>query len=190
MANNQGATNRLEKSKILWGVLSAIGVALLSAIAAGFGSYYSGIKLVESARIPAQITASTNCITNENTKEMFIRNKSAEFMSSVGAFTTFLAVYPKKDFSEIFKVVNPAITQGYALSAFAPPKLASLAMIISGSIKVIIASDTSDERAQYAGRRLNEALVNWQSAFDEEMSAYESKRDQCTKTNFYNKPAS
>jgi len=163
------------KAKLSGG--GALMVALIAALGGTAGSWLSGKQLVESARIPAQISARTTCIAKVDSSESNFKDKSSQFITSVATFRSDLVLMNSANKNMLR---DPAITvsqNGYGLIPYASPELASLSKSISNSVRSIA------ENPGYASskdiKNIDSSLDEWLPASSGFLKMFDKKRADC-----------
>ncbi|MFV9064342.1 hypothetical protein ABQ366_05265 [Serratia fonticola] len=159
------------------GVGGALLVAVISAVSGTAAAWFSGSKLVESTRIPAQISARTICISAVNQSEEQFRDKSAKFISSVADFKADSELLNQANTNMLRAPAKEVVKNGYSLISYAPPELSKLAMSISDSVRGIAKTPGFGNDENF--KRIDTAIAAWPLALSEFAKTFDAKRSEC-----------
>jgi len=175
--NGKSAIENDEVVKAKLGFKGTLIVAVIAALGAAGGSWISGVKLVESARVTAQINGRTACFAGADSRLSNFQSKSSAFISSVAAFRSNLALMnsPNKNMLRDFAV---SVSQnGYGLTPYLTPRLFSLSRDMSDAVRSI------SEDPQYASSKdlkiIDSSLDSWLPASTEYLKEIDKQKNEC-----------
>ncbi|MGG7955143.1 hypothetical protein PGN61_22810 [Klebsiella aerogenes] len=129
----------------------------------------------------AVISEKTSCISRIDTNEKILREHSEKFMSSIGDLISYTVFPPSNRSEDLAKVAGPVITQGFAISAYAPLPLSLIALKISLTVQQASLASMGYANKEAAMASVNESFGKWPSTFSQSMQVFEKQRSHCGK---------